>query len=69
MGQKKVMIVDDERDIVDLLAGMLEIRFNVTRAYSGINALEQLQREKQGPISSCLTSSCRIWMAGMCLRG
>lgn len=49
MEQKKVMIVDDERDIADLLAGMLEIRFNVTRAYSGINALEQLQKEKQKP--------------------
>ncbi|MEM2933557.1 MAG: response regulator [Methanocellales archaeon] len=43
---KKVMIVDDERDVVNLFEEMLSDNYQVIKAYSGEECLEKLKLEK-----------------------
>ena len=47
MTQKKILVADDEKDIVELVAFNLEREgFAVSRAYDGQKALEMVNREK-----------------------
>ncbi len=43
---RKVMIVDDERDVTDLFEGILCDHFTVIKAYSGEDALSKLEVDK-----------------------
>lgn len=45
--QKTILIVDDEKDLVDLMAVMLEVQgFTVIKAFSGEEALAKLREKK-----------------------
>jgi len=40
----RIMIVDDEQDLLDLLKSVLETKFEVVMAHNGLDALEKLER-------------------------
>jgi CheY-like chemotaxis protein len=47
MAKKRILVVDDERDIVEFLTQLLEDNgYEVTSAYDGVEAMEQVSREK-----------------------
>lgn len=47
MNRKRVLIVDDEADLVELLESRLEDNdYDVLKAYDGLEALEKARREK-----------------------
>jgi len=47
MIQKRIMVVDDEKDIVELISYNLELeKFSVIKAYDGESALEMLESVK-----------------------
>ncbi|KIE17081.1 hypothetical protein DS62_06500, partial [Smithella sp. SC_K08D17] len=47
MIQKRIMVIDDEKDIVDLISYNLELeKFAVIKAYDGESALEMLESVK-----------------------
>jgi CheY-like chemotaxis protein len=47
MTKKKILVVDDEKDIVEYLTELLEDNgYEVTPAYSGIEAMNAIVREK-----------------------
>jgi CheY-like chemotaxis protein len=47
MAKKKIMVVDDEKDIVEFLKVLLEDNgYAVTGAYNGVEAMELVSKEK-----------------------
>ena len=40
----RIMIVDDEEDILDLVGRVLETKYEVVKAFNGLDALEKLER-------------------------
>jgi DNA-binding response OmpR family regulator len=46
-GKRRVLIVEDNRDIREMMAELLQSRFNVTLAADGAEALEMLTRHRR----------------------
>lgn len=47
MARKRVLVVDDEKDVVEFLTDLLEDNgYEVTAAYNGVEAMELISKEK-----------------------
>ncbi|MEM1513425.1 MAG: response regulator [Candidatus Thermoplasmatota archaeon] len=43
---KKILVVDDEKEIVELVENMLEEKYRIIKAYSGKDCIEKARKEK-----------------------